>query len=165
MKKFKFGGVDKPGIYLDETVMRMCYTHRRLLSMLAMNLIQEGKDKQAKEVLDKCEKVLPSYNIPHDYQSGSMDLARAYALTGQTKKAQDLIDQLWRKSAEYMLWYCSLDGQRFESSQQECLLHSYILGQVLNLQSAVDEKKAQEKEKQLQTISKIYEAKGGTYGN
>ena len=165
MKKFKFGGVDKPGIYLDETVMRMCYTHRRLLSMLAMNLVQEGKDKQAKEVLDKCEKALPSYNIPHDYQSGSMDLAKAYALTGQTKKAQDLIDQLWKKSAEYMLWYCSLDGQRFESSQQDCLMHLYILNQILNLQSAVDEKKAQEKEKQFQTMNKLYEAKGGNYGD
>jgi len=165
MKKFKFGGVDKPGIYLDETVMRMCYTHRRLLSMLAMNLVQEGKDKLAKEVLDKCEKALPSYNIPHDYQSGSMDLAKAYALTGQTKKAQDLIDQLWKKSAEYMLWYCSLDGQRFESSQQDCLMHLYILNQILNLQSAVDEKKAQEKEKQFQTMNKLYEAKGGNYGD
>jgi hypothetical protein len=30
-KHFKFGGVSKPGIYLDETVMRMCCTHRRLL--------------------------------------------------------------------------------------------------------------------------------------
>jgi len=165
MNKFKFGGVDKPGIYLDETVMRMCYTHRRLLGMLAINLVQEGKNKKAKEVLEKCEKMLPSYNIPHDYQSGSMDLARAYALTGQVKKSQELIDQLWRKSAEYLLWYCSLDGQRFESSQQDCMLHIYILNQVLDLQSAVDEKKAQEKEKQFQTMNKIYEAKGGTYGN
>ena len=164
MNKFKFGGVDKPGIYLDETVMRMCYTHRRLMSLLAMNLVNEGKNDKAKAVLDKCEKVLPSYNIPHDYQSGSMDLARAYALTNQTKKAQDLIDQLWRKSAEYMLWYCSLDGQRFESSQQDCMLHLYILNQVLDLQSAVDAKKAEEKDKQFQTINKIYTAKGGTYG-
>ncbi|SHK30376.1 DUF2723 domain-containing protein [Xylanibacter ruminicola] len=165
MNKFKFGGVDKPGVYLDETVMRMCYTHRRLLSLLAMNLVQEGKNKKAMAVLDKCEKMLPSYNIPHDYQSGSMDLARAYALTGQTKKAQELIDQLWNKSTEYMKWYCSLDGQRFESSQQDCMLHIYILNQVLDLQSAVDEKKAEEKDKQFQTINKIYTAKGGTYGN
>ena len=165
MNKFKFGGVDKPGVYLDETVMRMCYTHRRLLSLLAMNLVQEGKNKKAMTVLDKCEKMLPSYNIPHDYQSGSMDLARAYALTGQTKKAQELIDQLWNKSTEYMKWYCSLDGQRFESSQQDCMLHIYILNQVLDLQSAVDEKKAEEKDKQFQAINKIYTAKGGTYGN
>ena len=164
MNKFKFGGVDKPGIYLDETVMRMCYTHRRLLSLLAMNLVQEGKDKQAKAVLAKAEKALPSYNIPHDYQSGSLDLAKAYALTGQTKKAQEIIENLWKKSAEYMLWYCSLSADRFAMSQQECLVHMYILNQILNLESAVDAKKAKEKEAQFKAIGNLYETKGGTYG-
>jgi hypothetical protein len=129
-----------------------------------MNLVQEGKDKQAKAVLDKAEKALPSYNIPHDYQSGSLDLARAYALTGQAQKAQQIIEKLWRKSTEYMLWYCSLNDNRFAMSQQECLVHMYILNQVLNLQSAVSEKAAKEKEKQFKAISNLYEAKGGTYG-
>ena len=164
MNKFKFGGVDKAGIYLDETVMRMCYTHRRLLSLLAMNLVQEGKDKQAKAVLDKAEKALPSYNIPHDYQSGSLDLAKAYALTGQPKKAQQIIDNLWKKSTEYMLWYCSLSTDRFAMSQQECMVHMYILNQILNLESIVDEKLAKEKEAQFKAIGNLYETKGGTYG-
>ena len=164
MNKFKFGGVDKAGIYLDETVMRMCYTHRRLLSLLAMNLVQEGKDKQAKAVLDKAEKALPSYNIPHDYQSGSLDLAKAYALTAQPKKAQQIIDSLWKKSTEYMLWYCSLSTDRFAMSQQECMVHMYILNQILNLESVVDEKQAKEKEAQFKAIGNLYETKGGTYG-
>ena len=164
MNKFKFGGVDKAGIYLDETVMRMCYTHRRLLSLLAMNLVQEGKDKQAKTVLAKAEKALPSYNIPHDYQSGSLDLAKAYALTGQPKKAQQIIDNLWKKSTEYMLWYCSLSTDRFAMSQQECMVHMYILNQILNLESVVDEKQAKEKEAQFKAIGNLYETKGGTYG-
>ena len=164
MNKFKFGGVDKAGIYLDETVMRMCYTHRRLLSLLAMNLVQEGKDKQAKAVLAKAEKALPSYNIPHDYQSGSLDLAKAYALTGQPKKAQQIIDNLWKKSTEYMLWYCSLSTERFAMSQQECMVHMYILNQILNLESVVDEKQAKEKEAQFKAIGNLYETKGGTYG-
>ena len=164
MNKFKFGGVDKAGIYLDETVMRMCYTHRRLLSLLAMNLVQEGKDKQAKAVLAKAEKALPSYNIPHDYQSGSLDLAKAYALTGQPKKAQQIIDNLWKKSTEYMLWYCSLSTDRFAMSQQECMVHMYILNQILNLESIVDEKLAKEKEAQFKAIGNLYETKGGTYG-
>ena len=164
MNKFKFGGVDKAGIYLDETVMRMCYTHRRLLSLLAMNLVQEGKDKQAKAVLAKAEKALPSYNIPHDYQSGSLDLAKAYALTGQPKKAQQIIDNLWKKSTEYMLWYCSPSTDRFAMSQQECMVHMYILNQILNLESVVDEKQAKEKEAQFKAIGNLYETKGGTYG-
>ena len=41
MNKFRFGGLDNPDIYLDETVLRMCYTHRRLFATLAMQLMRE----------------------------------------------------------------------------------------------------------------------------
>ena len=42
MNKFKFGGIDNPDVYLDETVHRMCDTHRRLFVQLASQLIKEG---------------------------------------------------------------------------------------------------------------------------
>ena len=163
MNKYKYGGIDKPGIYLDETVMRMCYTHRRLMSLLATNLLDEGKTDKVKAVLDKAEKEIPAYNVPHDYQSGSLDLARAYAGTGQDNKAQELIDLLWKKSSQYIQWYCSLDGSRFASSQRECMINLYILNQLLNLQDQVDAKKSEQKEKQLQKLSEIYYSKGGSF--
>ena len=163
MNKYKYGGIDKPGIYLDETVMRMCYTHRRLMSMLATNLLDEGKTDKVKAVLAKAEKEIPAYNVPHDYQSGSLDLARAYAGTDQNKKAQELIDQLWKKSSQYIQWYCSLDGTRFASSQRECMINLYIMNQLLNLQDQVDAKKSEQMEKQLQKLSEIYYAKGGSF--
>ena len=47
MTRFKYGGLTQPGLYLDETVLRMCYTHRRLFSQLAFHLIQEGKNDKA----------------------------------------------------------------------------------------------------------------------
>ena len=163
MNKYKYGGIDKPGIYLDETVMRMCYTHRRLMSMLAVNLLDEGKTDKVKAVLDKAEKEIPAYNVPHDYQSGSLDLARAYAGTAQNKKAQELIDKLWKKSSQYLQWYCSLDGSRFASSQRDCMIQLYIMNQLLNLQDEVDAKKSQQMEKQLQGLSELYYSKGGSF--
>ncbi|WP_036909520.1 protein O-mannosyl-transferase family [Prevotella sp. FD3004] len=164
MNKFKFGGVDTKGIYLDETVIRMCYTHRRLLSLLALDLVNEGKTDKAKQVLDKCEKALPSYNIPHDFQSGSLDLARAYALTAQPKKAQQLIDELWKKSAQYLQFYCSLDESRFSMSQHDCMVHLYIMQQILSIEDMIDQKKSERLEQQLQSLMHIYESKGGSYG-
>ena len=163
MNKYKFGGIDKPGIYLDETVMRMCYTHRRLMSLLVTNLLEEGKTEKAKNVLDKAEKEIPAYNVPHDYQSGSLDLARGYQQTGQNKKAQELLDQLWKKSYQYMQWYCSLDGIRFANSQRDCMINLYIMNQMLNLQDKIDPKKSEKMEKQLQGISELYYAKGGKF--
>ena len=64
MHKFKFGGIDQQGIYLDETVTRMCFTHRRLMAQLALALAQEGKKEKAKDVLAKCEKEIPGMCSP-----------------------------------------------------------------------------------------------------
>jgi uncharacterized membrane protein YhaH (DUF805 family) len=164
MNKFKFGGMNQRGIYIDETVMRMCYTHRRLLSQLAINLIQEDKVDKAKKVLEKCEKVLPAYNIPHDYQSGSLDLVRAYALTGQPQKAQQLLTQLWHKACQYLQWYCSLDSAWFANSQQDCMLHIYIMQQLLDVQQIVDEKKGAQMEKQFEGYMRLYQSLGGSFG-
>ena len=163
MKKFKFGNVSQPGIYLDETVTRMCYTHRRLMATLAINLIKEGKEQQAKEVLDKCEKELPGYNVPHDFQGGSLDLTQAYAQTGQKEKAQQLLDQLWKKSSQYLQWYCSLEGSRFSSSQRECMIHLYLMNQMYEIQAELSDKLAQQKDKQLEGLLQIYHAKGGQF--
>ena len=160
MHKFKFGGIDKPGIYLDETVMRMCYTHRRLLSQLALNLVQEGDTVRAKQVLDKAEKEIPDYNVGHDYQSGSLDLVRAYALTDQDQKAQQLLDGLWKKSAQYLQWYCSLDGMQFSSSQRDCMLHIYMMQQMLDVQDIISETEGDKKEKQLEGYMRLYQSKG-----
>ena len=163
MHKFKFGGIDKPGIYLDETVMRMCYTHRRLLSQLATNLVQEGDTVRAKQVLDKAEKEIPDFNVPHDYQSGSLDLVRSYALTGQNQKAQQLLDKLWQKSCQYLQWYCSLDGMRFSGSQHDCMLQIYIMQQMLDVQDLLSEELGDKKEQQLEAYMRLYQSKGGNW--
>ena len=52
MNKFKFGGINNPDIYIDETVMRMCQTHRRMFIQLATQLIKEGKKDKALKALD-----------------------------------------------------------------------------------------------------------------
>ena len=165
MKHFKFGGIDQKGIYLDETVMRMCYTHRRLLSNLALELIKEGDNKRATEVLDFAEKQIPSYNVPTDFQSGSLDMARAYAALGQKAKASNLLRQLMKKSSQYLAWYCSLDGMRFAGSQPECMLHLYVMQQVAEIAESVDSKLADQFAKQLDQQAAIYQAKGGNFGD
>ena len=47
MTRFKFGNLKQKGLYIDETTMRMCYTHRRLLGQTALQLIAEGKKQKA----------------------------------------------------------------------------------------------------------------------
>ena len=165
MKKFKFGGIDKPGIYLDETVMRMCYTHRRIFVQLASNLLAEGETKKAKEVLEYLDKNIPSYNVPLNYMSGSLDEARIYTALGEKKKAMNLFNTLWKNSEQYLLWYCSLDGIRFFSSQRECMTHLYIMQQIVLNAEEGDAKWSEAKAKRLNSLVELYHGKGGQFGS
>jgi len=164
MHRFKFGGASTQGVYLDETVMRMCYTHRRIMARLATQLVSEGDDKKAAEVLRYTEKVLPAYNIPHSYTSGSLDMARAWAAMGNKKEAMNLIDQLWKNSTQYVTWYVNLDSQQFALSEDSCYMHIYILNQLLQLGSTIDEQWGSKKEAVLSKMLDAFQAKGGRLG-
>ena len=164
MHRFKFGGASTKGVYLDETVMRMCYTHRRIMARLATQLVSEGDDKKAAEVLRYTEKVLPAYNIPHSYTSGSLDMARAWAAMGNNKEAMKLIDQLWKNSTQYVTWYVNLDSQQFALSEDSCYMHIYILNQLLQLGSTIDEQWGSKKEAVLSKMLDAFQAKGGRLG-
>jgi len=164
MNRFKFGGISVPGIYLDETVMRMCYTHRRLLAQLALKLTEEGKNEKAANVLKLAEKEIPVYNVPTDYQSGSGDLARAYIAIGEKDKAKKIIEQMMKKSMQYMDWYCSLSPVRFAGAQQDCMYHLYIMQHLLQIADSFDTKYADKIEKQLDSVLSIYHQRGGNLG-
>ena len=102
---------------------------------------------------------------PHGHElSRPLDLARGYVLTGDTKKAQQLIDKLWHKSAQYLQFYCSLDGSRFTNTQHDVMIHAYIMQQMLDLEDTIDEKKADAMDQQLSALMKIFQSKGGSFG-
>ena len=62
MNKFKWGGIDKPGVYLEENTMRMCKSYRQVLfADLAEALIKEEKTDSAIKVLDRCMQVMPAF--------------------------------------------------------------------------------------------------------
>ncbi len=104
MNKFKFGGIDKPGIYIDENTMRMCYTHRRIFAQLITQLMKEGKKDKALAALEYAEKMIPAFNVPYDVQNGALEMAEAYYQLGNNTKADQIIDELANKSVEYLTY-------------------------------------------------------------
>lgn len=161
MTRFKYGGIDKKGIYIDETVMKMCWHHRRMFAQLALHLILEGKDAKAAKVLAYAEKVLPEYNVPISYHSGGLDIARAYALLGNKAKAKHVLNAIFNNSHQYMAWYNSLEGNRFSLSQQDCLSHLYVMNLCIEEAQMVDNKWANELLKQFNADAMTYQNKGG----
>ncbi len=161
MTRYKYGGLSRPGLYLDETVMRMCYTHRRLFGQLALQLIGEGKKDKALKVLQKAAKEIPVYNVPMNYMSGGTDIAKAYALLGQKKEALKCLHAVWNDAAQYERYYQSLTGIRFIQAQRDCMVQMSILDQVRTITSLVDRKLAARQKAQLDNFYRTYIGMGG----
>ena len=161
MNRYKWGGLEQKGLYIDETVMRMCYTHRHLMADLALQLIAEGKTDKALNVLRKSEKVLPSYNVPNTYLSGAADLAKAYALLGKKNDAQRIIDQVWKDSKQYAQWYVGLEGNLFTMSQNDVLKYIYIMQATADVEGLISSKKAEKMLSDINVIYVYYQKKGG----
>ena len=162
MNRFKWGGLDKPGLYIDETVMRMCYTHRHLFATLAMQLIAEGQNAKAEKVLRKSEKVLPEYNVPYTFMSGASDLARAYALIGKKADAARILNKVWADAKSYADYYLQLTGSRFMMSQNDVLRQLYIMQNIADMTQACDKNLADKRLKTVNALYAVYQAKGGT---
>ena len=161
MTRYKYGGLSRPGLYIDETVMRMCYTHRRLFGQLALHLIAEGKTDKASKVLQKAAKEIPTYNVPMNYMSGGTDIAKAYALLGQKKEALKCLNAIWNDAAQYERYYQSLTGIRFIQAQHDCLVQMSILDQVRTITGLVDRKLAARQKAQLDNFYRTYIGMGG----
>ena len=161
MNRFKWGGLDKPGLYIDETVMRMCYTHRHLLAQLAMQLIAEGQKAKAEKVLRKAEKVLPEYNVPYTFMSGAADMARAYALIGKKADAARILNKVWADAKSYADYYLQLTGSRFMMSQNDVLRQLYIMQNIADITQACDRSLADKRLKTVNALYAVYQAKGG----
>ena len=161
MNRFKWGGLDKPGLYIDETVMRMCYTHRHLLAQLAMQLIAEGQNAKAEKVLRKAEKVLPEYNVPYTFMSGAADMARAYALIGKKADAARILNKVWADAKSYADYYLQLTGSRFMMSQNDVLRQLYIMQNIADITQACDRSLADQRLKTVNALYAVYQAKGG----
>lgn len=161
MNRFKWGGLDKPGLYIDETVMRMCYTHRHLLAQLAMQLIAEGQNAKAEKVLRKAEKVLPEYNVPYTFMSGAADMARAYALIGKKADAARILNKVWADAKSYADYYLQLTGSRFMMSQNDVLRQLYIMQNIADITQACDHSLADQRLKTVNALYAVYQAKGG----
>ena len=132
MNKFRWGGLEKPGIYLDETCMRMCKAQRStIFTDLAEALYTEKKYDQAKQVLDKCLKVIPEYNVPYDYMS-TFSILNLYYLLGDIEQANKIAESMINNCLTSVDW-----AMRVKPSQKESVVsllnEIYALQNILNL--------------------------------
>ncbi len=130
MHKFAYGNMNKPGIYIDENLMRMCKTHRSMFVQLAEALVQEHKFDSAKQVLDYAEQMLPEYNIPYDHSSAYM--ATLYNVIGEHQTADSMSTKMAETAVEYINWERTLTRRQRASVENSVKMQKYMLQIILN---------------------------------
>ncbi|MCR5068531.1 MAG: DUF2723 domain-containing protein [Prevotella sp.] len=164
MTRFKYGGLEQKGLYLDETVTRMCYTHRRLFGTLLTHLMKEGKKDKAKKAIEYAEKVLPTYYLPMNYLNGGMDFAMTYYELGMRQKGEQVINSMWKTCTQYLRWYLSLNQSKFISSQRNCMFNLYAMQQMTDIVARFDKSKANKMSAELNQLISLYQSRGGSLG-
>ena len=161
MTRFKFGNLKQKGLYIDDTTMRMCYTHRRLLGQTALQLIAEGKKQKAINILKKAEVEIPTYNVPLDYLNGGIDMARGWLMTGQKAKGKEYIEAVWKNASQYLNYYLSLPNDRFLQAEHDCIRQIMIMQSICEAAGMVSPQLEQKYEKQLNNLYRLYHGRGG----
>jgi hypothetical protein len=115
LMKFKFGGCDNPDLYLDETVRRMCISHRRLFTQLASQLYDEGKKEQALEILQKVDEGISNELLPQN-DVYNIETANLYLMLGEVEKGAVMVSDITDNYIQQMCWYLSMDNRHLRMS-------------------------------------------------
>ena len=120
MNRFAYGNVNTPGIYLDETVARMCMTHRRMLLTLANQLLQRGDVVRATNVLNLAKEKFPSEIVPYEFED-DIDVALLWEEAGNNEEATRVAAELLEQSVAQLKWLDSLSDARLFNYTNSCV--------------------------------------------
>lgn len=114
MHRFRYGGLNTKGIYVDEDVKRMANTHQLIMGVLIDSLLQQGDLSRALSVCHKWQQELPNENVP--YTESALSMARCYYLAHQSEQGDDIVRNLLRRSTEWLSWIGTIKPSRHAGS-------------------------------------------------
>lgn len=117
MNKFTWGNMNHPDVYLDETNRRLSYNFRNIFGRLALELIKEGDKTRAREVLDRCEEVLPESKFEYNYFI--FPIIDGYYQLGDKEKARGMIDLYADRLDEELRYYAQFTGSKRKAIEQD----------------------------------------------
>ncbi|NTW34326.1 MAG: hypothetical protein HGB12_17190, partial [Bacteroidetes bacterium] len=107
MNKFKWGNMQNPKVYLDETNLRMTMNFRNNFARLASSLIDEGKKDKAIKVLDRSMEVIPEVSVPYNYFI--LPIAETYYKAGAIDKANKITKRLTDLYEQNLKYFFAFD--------------------------------------------------------
>tara|TARA_Y100000813_G_scaffold79344_1_gene56179 strand:+ start:1525 stop:4542 length:3018 start_codon:yes stop_codon:yes gene_type:complete len=143
INKFKWGNMQDPSIYLDETNMRMTMNFRNNFSRLSDALIQKGEYDKAEIVLDKCLEIMPHKAIPFNYFN--LPIAEGYYKIGKMEKASEVVSILIETYFDELDYYNSIDEKLLNNMQRDFQIANQIISSMYNLTINYNDETSQKK--------------------
>jgi hypothetical protein len=147
INKFRWGGVQDSGVYLDENNLRMLGNIRNNFGRLAEILINEGKKDSAKIVLDHCIEIMPRERVPFDYFM--LQIIENYYRLGYNETAAQLVIQLSDVTGEELRYFLDADRKFRDKLDYELQLRMHIMQELVRITEKYDQKEINEKQLQI----------------
>jgi hypothetical protein len=157
-KKFLWGNMDNAEpIYLDENILRMTTNLRLQLSSLAEALIGEGREDDARTILDISLEKMPERNVPFDRIL--LPTVEAYYAIGDTEKANELSDRLFTIMEENLVFYMSLEPRFAAKLENDMAISHAVMGRLMSTTDRNDPERGKAMRERFETIEEAYQGK------
>lgn len=117
MNKFEYGNVKGEGVFVDHNILRMCMNLRNNFARCAEQLIREGKNEKAKDVLDRCMVEMPKENVPYNYFV--LPVAEQYYRLGEKETASAILGDMQKTYVDELDYYFSLKNEYYSQINQD----------------------------------------------
>lgn len=117
MKVFRWGNMNDPSVYLDETNMRMTMNFRNNFVRLASSLMRKGENQKAKECLDKAQELMPDNIVPYNYFN--LLIANLYMELGENGKAKEILNRLLERTQQELEFYGTFGRSQLKAIEDD----------------------------------------------
>jgi hypothetical protein len=114
MHRFRFGGLNTKGIYVDEDVKHLANTHQLVMGILIDSLLRQGDTHRALNVCHKWQQEMPEANVP--YTEAALAMARCFYMTEQQEQGDAIVRSLLHRADEWLTWIGTLHPKRRSGS-------------------------------------------------
>ena len=132
MNVYTWGNINDPNVYIDQTIIRTTkiVKIRNNFGELAKALVKEGKIEKAKEVLARCDSVMPPAMYPITYFD--CEYVEGYYQTGEPEIADSILTNGINTILTELEYYKTLDKSKRNTNAQEIQINIATLGKIVS---------------------------------
>lgn len=136
VKEYKWGGMEKPGYYVDDKAQLVPYHIRVQFGRLAREFMAQGNKEKAVEVLDYVQKVIPSENVPLSWSM--LEYIPTYYDAGAKEKGAKLLDGLFNQAYQIKSYYAQFKGKMGSAVAYERNIGDQVMDQCIQFAKIYD---------------------------